>query len=112
MRNLTLEGKILIFKTLAISEINFQSLTTTVSKHITNELQKIQTAFLRKNSSRKKKHEALSNDHKGEDAKNIDILNKIISLQCLWIKRIYNNLFHEWKLMLLFHVIYAPWKFF
>ena len=53
MRNLTLEGKIVIFKTLAIFKIAFQSLITTVSKHIVNELEKIQKAFLWKNSSPK-----------------------------------------------------------
>ena len=40
MRNLTLEGKIVIFKTIAISKIYFQSFITTVPKHIINELEK------------------------------------------------------------------------
>ena len=46
MRNLTLEGKISCFKTIAISKIVFQSFITTVPKHIINELKKIQKAFL------------------------------------------------------------------
>ena len=33
MKNLTLEGKVVIFKTIAITKIAFQSLTTTVPKH-------------------------------------------------------------------------------
>ena len=41
MRNLTLEGKIVIFKTLAIPKIVFQSLITPVPKHIVNKLEKI-----------------------------------------------------------------------
>ena len=41
MRNLTLEGKIAIFKTIAISKIVFQSFIATVPKHIINELEKI-----------------------------------------------------------------------
>ena len=40
MRNLTLEGKIVIFKTIAISKIYFQSFIATVLKHIINELEK------------------------------------------------------------------------
>ena len=44
MRNLTLQGKIVIFKTLAISK-TFQSLITPVPGHIVNELKKIQKAF-------------------------------------------------------------------
>ena len=35
MRNLTLEGKLVIFKTIAISKIVFQSFITTVPKHKT-----------------------------------------------------------------------------
>ena len=45
MRNLTLEGKIVIFKTLAISKIVFQSLITPVPRHIVNELESMQKAF-------------------------------------------------------------------
>ena len=42
MRNLTLEGKITIFKTLAISKIIHLSLVTNVPTQIINELNKIQ----------------------------------------------------------------------
>ena len=45
MRRLTLEGKIVIFKTIAISKIVFQTFITTVPKHNFNELKKIQNAF-------------------------------------------------------------------
>ena len=46
MRNLTLEGKIVIFKTLAISKIVFQSLITPIPRHIVNELEKIHQVLL------------------------------------------------------------------
>ena len=75
---------------------------TPVSRHIVNELEKIQKAFLWKKSSLKIKHETLCIDYKGGSLKNIDILNKIISLQCSRIRRLYDNLFHEWKLIPLF----------
>ena len=45
MRRLTLEGTIVLFKTIAISKIIFQAFITTVPKHIFNELKKIQNAF-------------------------------------------------------------------
>ena len=42
MRRLTLEGKIVIFKTIAISKIVFQAFITTVPKYIVNEqIQKV-----------------------------------------------------------------------
>ena len=50
------------------------------------------------------KHETLCNDNKGGGLKNLDILNKIISLQFSWIRRLffYDNSFYEWKLIPLF----------
>ena len=64
MRKLTLEGKIAFFKTIAISKVVFQSFIATVPKHIINELEKIQKAFLWKNSTPKIKHETLCNGYK------------------------------------------------
>ena len=95
MKNLTLEGKIAIFKTIAISKIVCQSFIATVPEHIINELEKIQQAFLWKNSTPKIKHESLCNDYKADGLKNVDIPNKIIALQCSLIRRLYNNSFHN-----------------
>ena len=64
MRRLTLEEKIVFFKTIAISKIVFQAFITTAPKHIVNELKKIQKAFFGNNSSPKIKHEILCNDYK------------------------------------------------
>ena len=81
-RNLTLERKIVVFKTIAISKIVFQSFIAAVPKHIINKLEKIQKAFLWKNSTPKIKHETLCNDYKAGGLKNVNIPNKIIALQC------------------------------
>ena len=62
--NVTLEGRTVIFKTLVISKIVFQSLITAVPRYIVNENKKIQNASLRENSSPKTKHETLFNDYK------------------------------------------------
>ena len=45
MRNLILEGKIVVSKTIAISKIGFQAFIITVPKDIVNKLEKIQKAF-------------------------------------------------------------------
>ena len=81
-RDLTLKGKTVIFKTIAISKTVFQSFITTVPKHIKNELEKIQKFFLWKNSTPMIKHETLCNDYKAGGFKNVNIPNKIIALQC------------------------------
>ena len=38
-------------------------------------------------------------DFKNGGLKNVDINKKISSLQCSWIKRLYDDSFHEWKLI-------------
>ena len=68
-RNLTVVGKIIIFKTIAVSKIVFQSFIATVPKYIINELEKIEKASLWKNATPKIKHETLCNDCKAEKIK-------------------------------------------
>ena len=45
MRRLKVEGKIVIFKKIAISKIVFQAFITSVPKHTVNALKKIQKTF-------------------------------------------------------------------
>ena len=52
LRNVTLEGKILIFKTLALSKIIFQAFVTPIPNYVVTELEKIQESFLWANSAR------------------------------------------------------------
>ena len=105
IRNLTLEGKIVIFEIKSILKIVFQSFITTVPKYVVNKFEKIQSNFLWNNSPPKIKHETLCNDYKAGGLKDVDIPNKIVALQCSWIRRLsddYDDSFHEWKLILLY----------
>ena len=47
-----------------------------------NELEKVQKAFLWKNSTPKIKPETLCDDYKAGGLKNVNIPNKVIALQC------------------------------
>ena len=58
-RSLSLEGKILIFKTLAISKIVYISSITVVPRAIVEELQTIQKQFLWHSAKPKIKHNTL-----------------------------------------------------
>ena len=82
MRNLTLEGRIVIFKTLAVSNTVFLALLTKIPDQLVKELEKKQKYFLWKNSTLKIKHETTCKDHKDYGLKNVDISCKIVSLQC------------------------------
>ena len=85
-RILTLEGRILIFKTLGISKIVYLSLIATVPNSILNEIQKIQKAFLWYSSKPKINHKTLCDAFEESGLKNVDIKTKMISLQCSWVK--------------------------
>ena len=49
------------------------------------------------------KHETLCNSFEGS-LKNVDVNSKIAGLQCSWVKQLYDDKFHEWKLIS-FHLI-------
>ena len=99
MRNLAIEGKIVIFKTILISKIVLQSFIITVPNSIVNELEK---GFSQKNSTPKIRHETLCSHFKPGGFKNVDIQNEIVALQWSWIRRFYDDSFHEWKLIPLY----------
>ena len=61
-------------------------------------LKKYKRHVLWNNSTPKIKHQTLCNDYKAGGLKNVNIPNKIIALQCYWIRRLYDDSFHEWKL--------------
>ena len=76
MRNLTLDGKIRVFKTLA-----FISCT--------------RTNYLCNQSTPKTKHSTLCNYFETGGLTKVDINTKIASLAYSWIKRLNDNSFHE-----------------
>ena len=98
MGNLTLEGRIVVFKALTISKMVFLALLTKILYPEVKELEKIRKTFLWKNAAPKIKHETTCKDCKDVGLKNFDRSCKIVSLQCSWIKTLYNEYFHAWKL--------------
>ena len=99
MRNLSIEGKIVVFKTLAISKLVYLALLTVIPDHITDEVTKIQKSFIWHDSSPKIKHETLRMEFKAGGLKNFDIRFKFVSLQCSWVKKLYDDCLHEWKII-------------
>ena len=97
LRHRTLEGKIIVFKTLAISKIVFLLLISKVPTETISELERIQKAFLWP-SKPKIKNETLCSDFKHGGLKNVNI-KKTISLQCSWVRRLYDDSFHEWNII-------------
>ena len=106
MRNLSLEGKMIIFKILALSKVVHLCLISVVPKQIIEEIENIQKYFLQNWSTPEINRSTLCNSFATGVLTNVDINMKIASLQCCWIKRLYEDSFHEWKLIPL-HLIYT-----
>ena len=104
MRHLSLEEKITIFKWLAIFKMVYLALLTIFRKNAIFELKEIQNKFLWSNKKSKIKHSTLCNNYKNEGLKNVDIELKIISLNCSWICRLYNEVDHDWEIISLNYI--------
>ena len=66
------------------------------------QLEKIQKQFIWKSGNSKLKHATLCNKYEQGGLKNVDIFSEITSLQCSWVKKLYDNSFHAWKEIPLF----------
>ena len=102
VQSLTIDGKITIFEALVLSKVVYLALLTVAPNHIIHELIKIQSTFIWKNTSAKIKHKTLILDHKQSSSKCADVNFKTISLQYLWLKRLFDYFFQEWKVIPLF----------
>ena len=99
MINLSIEGKIVVFKTLALSKLVYLALLTAIPNHVTDEAAEIQKSVIWHDSSPKITHETLTMEFKAGGIKSVDIRFKFVSLQCSWVKKLYDDCFHEWKII-------------
>ena len=104
MQNLSIAGKITVFKTLAISKIVHLALLKVIPNLIILELDIIMKCFIWKNGNPKIKQATLFKNYKNGGLKNVNIKFKTISLQCSWVKRLHDCSTHDRKLTP-FHII-------
>ena len=98
-RSLTVQGKIAILKTLAISKDIHPAVVTNVPHAIIDQLNKIQKDFIWNRKHPKIRHSTFCNTFENGGLKSVDIPNKLTSLQCSWIKRLYDTTTHCWKVI-------------
>ena len=98
-RMLSLEGRIIIFKTLAISKIVYLAFLIVIPNSLIEELQKIQKTFIWHSSRPKISHKTLCNSFDNGGLKHVDISSKIISLQYSWLRKLCDENFHEWEII-------------
>ena len=102
IRQLTLEGRITVFKSLAISKVVHLLLITKLHNNTIDLMYKIQKNFIWQGKKAKIKHSTLCNGYENGGLKNVDLRNKITSIQCSWVKRLFEDDFHDWKVIPLF----------
>ena len=99
IRNLSIEGKLVVFKTLAIFQLVYLALLTVINYHVTEDVAKIQKSFKWHDSSPKNKHETLRIEFKVGSIKNVNIRFIFVSLQCFRVKKLYDDCCHKWKII-------------
>ena len=82
-----------------MSKLIHLSLVTEIPTTTINLLTKIRMEFIWKRKNPEIKNSALCNDYEYGGLKNVDIFSKVVSLQCSWIKRLFDNNFHQWKVI-------------
>ena len=95
-----MEGRIVVFKSLAISKLIHLAFVIEIPTSAINLLTKVQIEFIWKEKTLNVKNSTLCNNYDHGGLKNV-VFSKTISLQYSWIKRIFNNNFHQWKVILL-----------
>ena len=84
---------------MVLSKLIQLCLTWVVPKHIIEEIENIQKHFLWNRSTPKINQSTLCNSFATGGLTNVDINTKIAGIQCPWVKRLYEDNFHEWKLI-------------
>ena len=98
-RGLTLAGRILIFKSLALSKLLYACTMRVPSKFIIDQLNTLHKNFIWNNKRPKIKHSTLIADYKEGGYKDVDIENKIAALKTKWVTRLIDKNFHPWKII-------------
>ena len=98
-------GKITVFKSLALSKITHLAFAKTIPLSIIDQLNKTQKNFFWNGFNPKIKNSTINNNYENGGLKNVIIAAKISSLQSSWIKRLFDESFHNWKILPL-HIIH------
>ena len=99
LRNLAIEGRIVVFKSLLISKFIHLALVTEIPTSTYNLSTKIHMEFIWKGKNPKIKNRTSCNGYEYGGLKNVGIFSNAVNLQCSWMKRLFTNNFHQWKLI-------------
>ena len=97
MRLLSLYGKILIFKSLALSKLISVASMSIVPSEIIKLVENIHRNFIWDKKRPNIKHSTLIGDYARGGLKDVDISSKFKSLHLNWLRRLFDGNFHPWK---------------
>ena len=98
-RGLSLSGKILVFKTLALSRLLYACTMKIASKQLIDQLYVLHKNFIWDKKRPKIKHSTLIADYSEGGYKDIDVKSKFSSVKFSWGTRLLDNNFHPWKII-------------
>ena len=99
IRSLTTAGRIQVFKSLAVSKILHVAGMNLVPIRVIEQIQKIQKKFIWNGRKPKIKHTTLINEYQDGRLKDVDIEAKIRSLQLGWVRQLFVDDYHPWKII-------------
>ena len=85
--------------------MTYLALVKTMPPSIIDQLNKRQTNFIWSRLNPKIKNSTINNNYENDGLKNVNIAAKISSFQSYWIKRLFDEKFHDWKIFPL-HIIH------
>ena len=98
-KGLTIEGRIQIFKILAISKTLYISTMRNPPTQFLNLLNSIQKDFIWNKSCAKIEHCSIIADYKEGGYRDVDISSKLLAMKISWIKRFLDDNFYPWKIL-------------
>ena len=96
-RGLNLAGRILVFKSLALSKTVYTSTMVSQPKQFIDLLNSIKQNFIWNGRCPKIKHSTLVRGYAEGRYKDVDIQSQLESLKIIWIRRLSDDNFHAWK---------------
>ena len=103
MRILSLAGKVVVFKTMALSKVIYIGCMSNIPNSIIKLLEKIHKDFIWDKKRPNIKHLTMIADYSKGGLKDIDITFKFKALHLSWVNRLLDDNFHPWKKIPLYY---------
>ena len=98
-RGLTLAGRILVFKSLALTKLLYAFTMKVPSKFVIDQLNTLHKNFIWNNKRPNIRHSTLIAGYCEGGYKDVDVENKIVAVKIKWVTKLLDSDFHPWKII-------------